>query len=48
MSVYIADGLLDVRGCSLADLQSADLGNALDRILSSSSGCNFNSFGSQI
>jgi hypothetical protein len=45
----VADGfLLDVRGISLADIGSTALGSALDRLLSSNSGCNFNSFSSAI
>jgi hypothetical protein len=45
----VADGfLLDVRGISLADIGSTALDSVLDRLLSSNSGCNFNSFGSTI
>jgi hypothetical protein len=54
MSTNIADGgLLDVREIGVAELSSAASGStalddALDRILSSNSGCNFNSFTSSI
>lgn len=49
----VADGLLlDVREISIADLEFADeesaLSRALRRILTSNSGCNFNSFNSSI
>ena len=45
----IGDGLLlDIRGVDLADPTPTGLDLALERILSSSSGCNFNSFGSAI
>jgi hypothetical protein len=45
----VTDGvLLDVRGLSLSDLGSTALDDALARILSSNSGCNFNSFNSRI
>ena len=52
----VTDGvLLDVRGISLSDLDSTALDgsttaldNALARILSSNSCCNFNSFNSRI
>jgi len=51
----VTDGvLLDVRGISLSDLgstapdSSTGLDHALARILSSNSGCNFNSFNSSI
>lgn len=49
----VADGLLlDVEETGIADLESAEFGSALDialeRILKSHSGCNFNSFGSSI
>jgi hypothetical protein len=45
----VADGLLlDVRGISLADIGSTALDSALDRLLSSNSGCGFSSFGSSI
>jgi hypothetical protein len=44
-----ADGLLlDVRGLTLGDLDSNALDRALERVLSSNSGCNFNSFNSSI
>jgi hypothetical protein len=44
-----ADGLLlDVRELTLADLDPNALDHALERVLSSNSGCNFNSFGSSI
>jgi hypothetical protein len=54
MSDNVADGLLlDVHEFNLADLELADLAStgldlALERLLSSSSGCNFNSFNSSI
>jgi hypothetical protein len=49
----VADGLLlDVRESTLADLEFTDEGSALDRalnrILTSNTGCNFNSFNSSI
>jgi len=49
----VADGLLlDVEETGIADLESAEFGSALDmaleRILNSHPGCNFNSFGSSI
>ncbi len=49
----VADGLLlDVEETGISDLESAEFGSALDmaleRILKSHSGCNFNSFGSSI
>jgi hypothetical protein len=49
----VADGLLvDVREVSIIDLAFADAGSALsralERILSSNSDCNFNSFNSSI
>jgi hypothetical protein len=49
----VADGLLlDVREISIADLEFSDrdsaLNRALERILSSNSGCNFNSFNASI
>jgi len=49
----VADGLLlDVGEIGIADLESAESASALDmaleRILNSHSGCNFNSFGSSI
>ena len=49
----VADGLLlDVREISISDLDFADadsaLSRALDRILESNTGCNFNSFTSSI
>jgi FXSXX-COOH protein len=48
----VADGLLpDVRGMSLADLLADDspaLDRALERILATDGGSNFNSFGSSI
>jgi hypothetical protein len=45
----VGDGLLlDVRGIGLANPEPTGLDLALDRILSSSSGCNFNSFNSSI
>jgi hypothetical protein len=49
----VADGLLlDVHEVSLADLEFADeesaLSQALKRILTSSTDCNFNSFNSSI
>lgn len=53
MSEDVADGLLlDVREISFADPQldgeEAALFKALDRLLSSNTGCNYNSFGSSI
>jgi hypothetical protein len=49
MTNNVADGvLLDVRGISLADLGSTALDNALDRLLSSTSGCDLCSFNSSI
>ena len=54
MSDNVADGLLlDVRTVDLADLglseqEPTGLDLALERILSSNDGCNFNSFGSSI
>lgn len=49
----VADGLLlDVREISITDLEFADtdsaLSRALERILTSNSECNFNSFNSSI
>jgi hypothetical protein len=49
----VADGrLLDVRDINLDDLEFTDTESALDlaleRILASNSGCNFNSFNSSI
>jgi hypothetical protein len=45
----VGDGLLlDVRGISLADPEPTGLDLALERILASNAGCNFNSFGSSI
>lgn len=49
----VADGLLlDVREVSIADLELDDresaLFRALERILASNTGCNFNSFNSSI
>jgi hypothetical protein len=41
-------GLLDVRRVRLADMGSTALDDALDRLLSSNRGCNFNSFNSSI
>jgi hypothetical protein len=44
-----ADGVLtDVRGLRLDNMGSAATDNALDWILASNSGCNFNSFNSSI
>jgi hypothetical protein len=53
MNEDVADGLLvDVREVNIADLdltnQESTLFKALNRILTSNSGCNFNSFGSSI
>jgi hypothetical protein len=53
MSEDIADGLLvDVRGISIADLRLSDeesgLFRALNRLLTSSTDCNYNSFSSSI
>jgi hypothetical protein len=49
MTNNVSDGLLlDVRDFSLSDLGSTALDDALERILSSNSGCNFNSFNSSI
>jgi hypothetical protein len=54
MSDNVADGLLlDVRELDLTDRELTDdeltgLDLALERILSSSTGCNFNSFNSSI
>jgi len=49
MSNNIGDGLLlDIRGVSLAEPAPNGLDLALERILSSSSGCGFNSFNSSI
>lgn len=52
MSINVADGLLlDVREFNLADLDFTSrtgLDVALARLLSSNSGCNFNSFSSSI
>lgn len=51
MITNIADGdLLDIRGIGVAEFTSGwtALDGALERILSSGSGCNFNSFGSSI
>lgn len=45
----VGDGLLlDVRGIGLAESDPTGLDIALERILSSNSGCNFNSFNSSI
>jgi hypothetical protein len=45
----VGDGLLlDVRGIGLAESDPTGLDIALERILSSNSGCNFNSFSSSI
>jgi hypothetical protein len=49
MTNNIGDGLLlDIRGIGLADPAPTGLDLALERILSSNSGCNFNSFNSSI
>ena len=52
MNNEVVGGLLDVRGIDLGDLESSigesALHVALRRLLASSSGCNFNSFGSSI
>jgi FXSXX-COOH protein len=54
MTNNVADGvLLDVRGISLADLDSTDMGStaldaALNRVISADSGCHFQSFNSSI
>ena len=45
----IGDGLLlDIRGIGLTDPEPTGLDLALQRILSSSNGCGFNSFNSSI